>query len=87
MQGSPNLLAHHRNFFECIRTGRRPNADIETGHLSSSLCHLGNIATRVGRTFKFDPKAEKVVGDEEANKLVSREYRAGHWSVPKGATA
>lgn len=78
---------HHRDFLECVRAGsegKRPNADIEIGHLSSCLSHLGNIASRVGRTFKFDPKAEKVIGDEEANKLVNREYR-DHWSVPKGA--
>ena len=78
---------HHRDFLECVRSGsenRRPNADIEIGHLSSSLSHLGNIATRVGRTIRFDPKAEKVVGDDEANRLVSREYRQGHWAVPRG---
>ena len=78
---------HHRDFIECIRSdteSKRAAADIEIGHLSSSLAHLGNIATRVGRTIKFDPKAEKVVGDEQANRLVGREYRAGHWAVPKG---
>ena len=63
---------------------RSAPADIEIGHLSSSLSHLGNIAARIGRAIKFDPMAEKVVGDEEANRLVSREYRQGHWSVPKG---
>ncbi|HZN65109.1 MAG TPA: Gfo/Idh/MocA family oxidoreductase [Tepidisphaeraceae bacterium] len=79
---------HHRDFLQCVRSGdgegKRPAADIEIGHLSSSLSHLGNIAARIGHTIKFDPKAEKVVGDEEANRLVSREYRQGHWSVPKG---
>jgi len=49
MSGSPDLRAHHDDFFRCIREGSTPNADIEIGHLSSSLCHLGNIATRVGR--------------------------------------
>jgi len=81
-------VPHHRNFLECIRTSTestRANADIEIGHLSSSLAHLGNIATRVSRTIRFDPKAEKVIGDDEANKLVSRQYRQGHWAVPKGA--
>jgi predicted dehydrogenase len=83
-------VPHHRNFLECIRSGtdaNRSNADIEIGHLSSSLAHLGNIATRVGRTIRFDPKAEKVLGDDQANKLVGREYRSGHWAVPKGAVA
>ena len=58
--GKIDLRAHHRNFFDCIRDGGRPAADIEIGHLSSSLCHLGNIATRVGRTLNFDPKTETI---------------------------
>lgn len=73
---------HHRNFIDCIRNGRTPNADIEIGHLSSSLCHLGNIAIRVGRSLKFDPKTEQIVGDEEAAKLLTRKYREGHWAAP-----
>ena len=60
------------------------NADALTGHLSTSLCHLGNIATRVGRSLTFDPQTEKIVGDDEANALVRREYR-DHWGTPRGA--
>jgi predicted dehydrogenase len=84
MTGSPDGPAHHRNFLECIKSGRHPHADIEIGHLSSSLSHLGNIATRLGRTLHFDPKGERFIGDEEANRLVRREYRREHWAVPKG---
>ncbi len=84
MKGTIDLDAHHQNFFDCIRTGARPNADIEIHHYSACLCHLGNIATRLGRTLNFDPAAEKFIGDDEANKLVGREYRKGHWAVPKG---
>jgi predicted dehydrogenase len=83
MSGRPDDLAHHRNFLECIRNDRHPNADIEIGHLSATLCHLGNIATRIGRTLRFDPKTEQIEGDEEANRLVRRTYRPGHWAVPK----
>jgi predicted dehydrogenase len=74
---------HAQNFIDCIASGNLPNADIEIGHLSSSLCHLGNIAIRTGRALTFDPKMEQFSGDDEANKLVGREYRAGHWAVPK----
>ncbi len=81
--GGPDLPAHHANFFECIVSGARPRADIEIGHLSSSLCHLGNIAIRVGRTVQFDPVKEQVVGDDAANQLVRRQYRE-HWATPKG---
>ena len=82
--GSPDGSAHHRNFLECIKSGARPNADIEIGHLSASLCHLGNIATRAGRVLHFDPKTEQITDDAEANKFVRREYREGHWAVPRG---
>jgi len=84
MTGKPDGPAHHRDFLECIRSGNRSNADIEIGHLSSSLCHLGNIATRVGRILHFDPKTEQIAGDDEANKLIRRSYREGHWAVPTG---
>jgi len=82
MTGSPDLAAHHRNFFACIRSGETTAAPAEVGHLSASLCHLGNIATRLRRTLSFDPKAEQIVKDEEANGLVRRQYRE-HWGTPK----
>ena len=86
----PSLLSHHVDshhvdFLDAIRKKRTPNADIAVGHLSASLCHLGNIATRLGRTVMFDPQRERVIGDEEADALLSRNYRdGGHWGVPKG---
>lgn len=77
-------VAHVKNFLAAIRDGGVLNADALTGHLSTSLCHLGNIATRLGRSLAFDPEREQIVGDEEANRLVGREYR-DHWGRPKGA--
>lgn len=77
-------LPHHRDFLEAIRTDRHPNADIEIAHLSTALCHLGNIGARLGRTLHFDPAAERFVDDDEANALVRRQYRDGHWAVPRG---
>jgi hypothetical protein len=84
MAGKADSPAHHRNFLECIKTGAHPNADVEIGHLSAGLCHLGNIATRLGGTLQFDPKTEKITNDSEANALVRRQYNETHWSVPKG---
>lgn len=75
---------HHRNFLDAIKTGSRLNADIEEGHLSAALAHLGNIATTVGRVIHFDPQAERIDNDDEANRLIRRQYRNGHWAVPKG---
>jgi predicted dehydrogenase len=82
--GTPDLPAHHQNFLACCREGGAPHADININFLSSSLCHLGNIATRVGRVVNFDPQTEQVIGDDEANALVRRQYRDGHWAVPQG---
>lgn len=67
--------AHYRNFLDCIKSGKRPNADIEDGHKSTRLCHLGNIAFRVGRALRFDAQTETLIDDPEANKLLGRTYR------------
>jgi predicted dehydrogenase len=74
---------HIANFLQCVRTGETSNADALTGHLSSSLAHLGNISARLGRSFDFDGEKEQISGDEEANALLKREYR-DHWGTPKG---
>src|SRR5262245_3180879 len=66
---------HMRNFLDCVKDGKRPNADSEEGHKSTRLCHLGNIALRTGRTLRFDARTETIVEDAEANKLLGRTYR------------
>lgn len=68
---------HIENFLDCIRSGQRPNADIEEGQKAALLCHLGNIAYRTGHTLKVDPATGKIVGDPEATALWRREYRPG----------
>jgi len=82
--GQADLPAHHENFLDCVRNGGQTAADAEVGHQSAALVHLANIACRMQRTLHIDPAAEQITGDEEANKLVRREYREGHWAVPKG---
>ncbi len=76
---------HCRDFLEAVRTGKHPSADIEIGHMSAALSHLGNIASRVGRVIRFDPATERITGDSEANRLVGRAYRKDHWATPKEA--
>ena len=66
---------HVNNFLECVRSRKEPNAPAEVAHLSCALTHLGNIAYRVGRVLKFDPKTETIAGDREANALLTKEYR------------
>ena len=80
---SPANTAHVANFVECIRSRKRPNADIEDGHYSTLLAHYGNLACRVGRTLRIDPATEGFVDDDEANALVKRAYREP-WVIPDG---
>jgi len=78
---SEQAVAHLRNFIDCIKTRSRPVADIETGHVSSALCHLGNIAYRVGHEVTFAPEAASFGSDRAANVLLSRSYRTP-WELP-----
>jgi len=68
---------HYGNFIEAVRNRDRSllTAEIEEGHLSSALCHIGLVSTRVGRSLEFDPETERFVGDDEANRYIAREYR------------
>ena len=77
-EGPGEDLAHLKNFFECMRTRKKPNADVEIGHRSNSVCHLVNICRQLGRRLQWDPQAERFTGDEEANKLRSRPRRKGY---------
>jgi predicted dehydrogenase len=64
---------HVKNFLDSVKTRNKPNADIEIGHLSTRLCHLGNIAFRTGKKLTFDPARESF-HDHDVNALLSREY-------------
>jgi predicted dehydrogenase len=68
---------HYQNFIDAIRANdpKMLNCDVREGHLSSALPHLANISYRVGRALSFDGKTETIVGDAEASKLLTREYR------------
>ncbi len=66
---------HLRNFLACVRSGARPNTDIEEGHKSTLLCHLGNIAYRTGHTLNLDEKTGHPQDDSAATALWGREYR------------
>lgn len=77
---SPNvgLDAYHvMDFLDAIRNNRRPNCDVEIGHKSTVAMQLGNIALRVGRDLKVDPKNGHIINDKEAQKLWSRTYEKG----------
>lgn len=67
---------HHQDWLACIMTRRRPICDVEIGHRSVTVCHLGNIAYWLKRPLKWDPVAERFIGDDEADRLLSRPMRA-----------
>lgn len=70
---------HQKNFIESLRTRKKPNGDVEQGQLSACLVHLGNIAYRVGnKQLYFDPKRERFIGNDDANRFLKTSYRDGY---------
>lgn len=77
----PESRDHHANWLDCIKSRELPVADVETGHRSVTVCHLGNIAIRCGRAIRWDPVKEQIVADADAAKRLHYPYRAP-WSLP-----
>jgi hypothetical protein len=72
---------HYRNFIDGVISRKPCIAPAEVAHRSITICHLGNIAMRLGReSLKWDPDKEVIVGDDEASKMLSRPYRNG-WKM------
>jgi predicted dehydrogenase len=71
---------HYRNFIDCVISRQEPIAPIEQAHRSISLAHLGNISLRLGRDLRWDPKQERVLGDDAANQMLSRPMRKP-WAI------
>ncbi|MCW0484297.1 Gfo/Idh/MocA family protein [Gaoshiqia sediminis] len=76
------LDLHVRNFLDCIKNGKTPNCDIETGAHIARIAHLGNIAYRTGRKVFWNHEKQEFENDPEANELVKARYRAP-WTLPK----
>jgi predicted dehydrogenase len=75
-KGGPDLtVLHIRNFLDCIKTRQRPHCDIETGHRSTTFALLANMALATKARLDWDPKAERVTNNREANKLLHYQYR------------
>lgn len=66
---------HARNFLDCMRSREKPNADVETGHRSTSLSLMANISLMLGQRLEWDAGNERFVNNEEANDLLHYEYR------------
>jgi len=67
---------HMGNWLDCLRSRKRPICDVEVGHRSVTVCHLGNIALKLKRKLHWDPATQEFVGDTEANSMLSREMRS-----------
>lgn len=77
-QGKLDAIVNHMgNFYDCLQTRNVPLADVASQHRSVSVCHLANIAMRLGRKLAWNPEQELFPGDAEANRLLSRERRKG----------
>lgn len=70
------VRGHMVDLLANIESRGRPVADIEQAHISSASCILANLAMKLERTFEWDPETHRVVGDDEANELLARPYRA-----------
>jgi predicted dehydrogenase len=75
--GKTGDAEHLANFLNAIRGSAKLNSEIEEGHRSTLLCHLGNIAHRVGRTLTCDPKTGRILNDKDALAYWKREYAKG----------
>ena len=75
MKGGAGNEQHIRNFLDAVIGDQQNNADAEIAHLSCGIVHLGEIAYRTGRVIEFDPKKEQIVGDDEANAMLTKKHR------------
>ena len=73
---APAIRRHMLDFLAAIDSRGKPVADIEEGYISAASCILANLALQTGRTLVWDPVSQKVVGDDEGNRLLQRTYRA-----------
>ena len=72
---SAQHVPHVRNFLQCVKSRELPVADIEIGHRTTTACHLGNIALRLGQKLYWDRQAERFTRNDEANRMLVRPYR------------
>jgi predicted dehydrogenase len=78
---APAIRGHMRDLLAAIEKRSKPVADIEQGHISTASCILANMSQKLGRSLKWDSATQRVIGDDEANRLLARPYRAP-WKHP-----
>jgi predicted dehydrogenase len=75
--GGPVSANHTANFIEGMKARKQPISDVWSHNRMLEICHLSNIAMRLGRAVQWDPAKREIVGDEQANSFLSRESRKG----------
>ncbi len=81
-EGKGEDVPHLKNFVECVKSRKLTNADVDTAHRATTLCHLVSICRLLDRKLKWDPQEEVFVGDDDANRMLSRPRRKGY-ELPK----
>jgi hypothetical protein len=71
---------HHQDFIECVKSRGEPKARVEVGHHTATMCHMANVALRLGRKLRWDPDKEQFIDDEEANRMLIPSMR-GPWHL------
>ncbi len=72
---APAIRHHMQNFLAAIASRGKPVADIEQGYISTASCILANLSMDLGRSLAWDAQAQRVIGDDEANRRLARPYR------------
>lgn len=75
--GGPVAENHTENFIDAMRSRKQPISDVWSHNRMLEICHLSNIAVRLGRELQWDPQKREIVGDKQANSFLSRESRKG----------
>jgi predicted dehydrogenase len=79
-EGSPQHLPHVRNFLDCVKSRQAPASEVEIGHRSTTAALLGNISLKVKQKVVWDAKKEQIVGNAEADALLTKQYRSP-WKI------
>jgi len=74
--GEDTLSMNERDWLNCMRARKQPFCDVESGHRVAVVCNLANVSLRLGRSIRWDPEKEQVIGDNEAAAMCFRPYRA-----------
>jgi hypothetical protein len=74
-----------QDWLDCMRSRKRPFCEVEDGHRVAIACNLANMSLRLGRSIRWDPEKEQVLGDKEAAALCVKPYRAPWDSALKSA--